>query len=66
MSEVSRRQQCLDKMTEGAVDLKPLVISCLNDIPMNRPPVAQVSMTIKRVKEVYSQKSGHDGMSPIT
>ena len=66
ISEVKRRQQYLDKMSGCAADLKPLVMSCLNDIPKNRPPVAQVSMTIKRVKEVYSQKSGHDGMSPIT
>ena len=66
VSEVNRRQQYLDKMSGGAIDLKPLVMSCLNDSPMNRPPVAEVSMTIKRVKEVYSQKSGCDGMSPIT
>ena len=64
VSEVSRRQQYLDKMTGGAVDLKPLVTSCLNDSAKNRPPVAQVSMTIKRVKEVCSQNSGRDGMSP--
>ena len=66
VSEVNRRQQYLDKMTGGAANLKPLVMSCLNDSAKNRPPVTQVSMTIKRVKEVYSQKSGHDGMSPIT
>ena len=65
VSEVKRRQQYLDKMTGGAADLKPLVMSCLGDNPSNRPPVAHVSMTIKRVKEVYSQKSGHDGMCPI-
>ena len=65
VSEVKRREHYLDKMTGGAADLKPLVMSCLNDSPKNRPPVAQVSMTIKGVKEVYSQKSGHDGMSPI-
>ena len=65
VSEVKRRQQYLDKMTGGAADLKPLVMSCLDDIPKNRPPVAQVSMTIKRVKDVCSQKSGHDGMGPM-
>ena len=64
--EVRRRQQYLDKMSGGGADLKPLVISCLNQNPKNRPPVAQISMTIKRVKEVYSQKSSRDGMSPIT
>ena len=65
VSEVKRRQQYLDKMTGGAADLKPLVMSCLDDIPKNRPPVTHVSMTIKRVKDVCSQKSGHDRMSPM-
>ena len=65
VSEVKRRHKYLDKMTGGAADLKPLVMSCLNDNPKNRPPVSQVSMTIKRVKDVCSQKSSRDGMSPI-
>ena len=65
VSEVKRRQQYLDKLTGDAADLKPIVMSCLNDSPINRPPVAQVSMTIKRIKEVCSQKGGYDGMSPI-
>ena len=65
VSEVKRRQQYLDKITGSAADLKPLVISCLNDNPDNRPTLTQVSMTIKRVKDECSQKSGRDGMSPI-
>ena len=65
VSEVQRRQQYLDKMTGGAADLKPLVISCLDDIPKSRPPVAEVSMTIKRAKDECSQKSSRDGMSLI-
>ena len=65
MSEVKRRQQYLDKMTEGAADLKPLVMSCLNDNPNNHPLMAQISMTIKAAKEVCSQKSDRDGMSSI-
>ena len=52
-------------MTGGAEDLKPLVMSCLDDIPKNRPALAKVSMTIKRVKDVCSKKNGCDGMSPI-
>ena len=63
--EVKRRQEYLDKITGDSADLKPLLTSCLDDNPSNRPPVAQVSMTIKRVKDVCSQKSGRDGMSPI-
>ena len=65
VSEMKRRQQYLDKMTRGAADLKLLVMSCLDDNPNKRPPVAQVSMTIKRVKDVCSQKSSRDGMRPI-
>ena len=63
VSEINRRQKYLDKMTGGAADLKPLVISCLNDTPKNRPSAAQVSMTIKRIKKVHSQKSESDGVS---
>ena len=65
VSEVKRRQQYLDKMTGGAADLKPLVMSCLSDSAKKRPPVAQVSMTIKRVKDGCSQKSGRDRMSSV-
>ena len=65
VSEVKRRQQYLDKMTEGATDLKSLVVSCLDDNPKKHPPLTQVSMTIKRAKNECSQKSSRDGMSPI-
>ena len=65
VSEVKRRQQYLDKMTGGAEDLKPLVMSCLNDNPKKRPPLTQVSTTIERAKVECSQKSNRDGMSPI-
>ena len=57
MSEVNRRQEYLDKMTGGAVELKPLVMSCLDDNPANRPSVAQVSVTLNRIKDIYSQIS---------
>ena len=65
VSEVKRRQQYLDKMTGGAADLKSLVVSCLDDNPKKRPPLTQVSMTIKTAKNECSQKSSRDGMSPI-
>ena len=65
VSDAKRRKECLDKMTEGAAELKQLVISCLNDNPKNCPPVAEVSMSIKSVKDVCSQNSSHDGMSLI-
>ena len=65
LSEVERCQRYLDKMTRGAADLKPIVITCLDDNPMKRPSLIQISMTIKRVKNECSQKNSHDGMSPI-
>ena len=65
ISEVRRHQQYLDKMTGGAADLKPLVISCLDDNAKSNPPLTQVTMTIKRAKDECSQKSSCDGMSPI-
>ena len=65
VSEVKRRQHFLDKMSGSAAELKPLVMSCLNDNPKNRPPVVQVSTTIKRIKDVCSLNSDRDGMSPI-
>ena len=65
VSEVKRRQQYVDKMIGNAADLKPLVMSCLNDSPKKRPLLAQVSMIIKRAKDECSQKSSRDGMSPI-
>ena len=64
LSELERRQHYLDKMTGGAADLKPLVISCLDDNPKRCPPVAQVSMVVKRAKDVCSQRSSRDGMRP--
>ena len=65
VSEAKRRQHYLDKMTGDAADLKPLVMSCLNDIPKKCPSLTQVSMTVKRARDECSQKSSRDGMSPI-
>ena len=65
VSEVARRQHYLDRMTGDAADLKPLVMSCLDDHPKYRPTAAQVSVTIKRAKDACSQKSNRDGVNPI-
>ncbi|XP_065916224.1 serine/threonine-protein kinase WNK-like isoform X2 [Dysidea avara] len=65
VTEVMRRQSFLDKMTGGAVALKPLVMTCLDDEARNRPSVMEVSMEIKRIKDVCSHQTGRDGMSPI-
>ena len=47
-SEVERRQQCLDKMSGTSKVLEPLVISCLNDDPAQRPATA----TVLRIMEL--------------
>jgi len=65
VSELMRHHSYLDKMTGAATALKPLVKSCLDDEAKNRPPVTQVSIEIKRVKDVCSHQTGHDRMSPI-
>ena len=51
LTELQRRQQYLDRMTGVYTDLKPLVISCLDDNPKNRPSVANVLLDIKKVKQ---------------
>ena len=65
VSEVKRRKKYLDKMDGDAIDLRPLVMCCLNDNPKKRPPVTKVSMTIKSIKDVCSKKINHDGLNPI-
>ncbi|XP_065913992.1 uncharacterized protein [Dysidea avara] len=65
VSELARRQTYLDKLIGCAAELTELVTSCLNDNPKRRPTVAKVSIEIKRVKQIYSQKTGHDGMSRL-
>ena len=64
LSEVERRQQYIDMMSGGDGDMKPLVMSCLEDDPELRPKVANISERLKKMKEVCSKKTGHDGMNP--
>ena len=65
VSEAVRRQKYLNMFTGGAADLVSLVTSCLSDNPNKRLSVMEVSMKIKRVKDVCSHQTGRDGMSPI-
>jgi len=65
ISEVIRRQKYLDMLIGNGANLKPLVVSCLDDDADNRPTVTQVSTEIKRIKDVCSQQTGHDGMNSI-
>ncbi|XP_065907059.1 uncharacterized protein [Dysidea avara] len=66
LSEVERRQQYLDMMAGGDAELKPLVEFCLEDDPEMRPVMSDISEQIKKMKEVTSKKTGHDGMDPFT
>ena len=50
-TEVQRRQQYLDIMTGAYADLKPLVISCLDDNPKNRPTIIEAGTKIKHLKK---------------
>ena len=47
LTELQRRQQYLDRMTGIYTNLKPLVISCLDDNPKKRPSVAKVLLDIQ-------------------
>ena len=66
LSEVELRQQYIDMMIGGDADLKPLVMSCLEDDPELCPTVADISERLKKMKEVCSKKTDHDGVNPIT
>ena len=50
LSEVERRQEHLDKMTDEAEVLRPLVESCLDNDPVKRPSIAHVSKMIGPLK----------------
>ena len=50
LTEVERRQEHLDKMTEEAKALKPLVISCLDNDPNRRPTIFEICTKIKAAK----------------
>ena len=56
LTELERRQQYLDEMFGVYADLKPLVISCLDDNPNSRPLVAEALKEIKQVKDTYDEK----------
>ena len=55
-TELQQCQQHLDKMAESYANLKPLVISCLDDNPEQRPSVVKVLTKIKKERNSYSEK----------
>ena len=49
-TEVERRQEHLDKMTGEAEVLRPLVEACLDNDPVKRPSIVELSEKIKSLK----------------
>ena len=50
LTEVERRQRYVDKMTGNAEEMKPLVLSCLDENPIMRPVIAKVLEEVKDLK----------------
>jgi len=55
-TEIQRRQRYLDKMTDVMEKLKPLVISCLNNIPSKRPAMGDVPILLEPLRTVQYTK----------
>ena len=55
-SEVHRRQHYIDKITGPHKSLIPLIISCLDDNPKNRPIVGKVLADLKEVKKTGEKR----------
>ena len=50
LTEVERRQRYVDKMIGNAEEIKPLVLSCLDENPKMRPVTAKVLEKVKELK----------------
>ena len=55
-TELQRRQKYLDEMIGASKDLKPLVLSCLEDNPKSRPLVGEALRKIQHVIDAYNEK----------
>ena len=62
LTEVERRQQYIDMITGDDMDLKPLAVSCLQDVPSMRPSAMDASEKIKQIKEVYRNDDEMDNI----
>ena len=49
-SEVERRQDYIEKMTGSIADMQSLVVKCLDNDPMKRPTIVDVSAIIEKCK----------------
>ena len=52
-SEVERRQEYLDKVTGEAEILRPMIEACLDNDPVKRPSITELSGRIKPLKVCY-------------
>ena len=66
LSEIERRQQYIDMMIGSDTELKPLMMSCLDDDPQLRPSVTVICERLMMMKEVCSKRTTRDGMDPIS
>ena len=57
LTELQRRQQYMDGIPSTFVGFKPLVKSCLDDNPKNRPAVTKVLMEIESIKNTFNEDS---------
>jgi len=51
-TEIQRRQQYLDKMTDLMEKLKPLVMSCLDNTPSKRPAIGDILSLLETLRTV--------------
>ena len=56
LTEVERRQKYMDKLKENAKEIKSLIVSCLDENPKMRPPIAKVLENVKEFKCKYQSK----------
>ena len=63
--EVMKRNYLLVNVVGDAADLKPLVVSCLDVSPGNRPSIVKVSAVIKDTMEKYDIKCNNDEKNSI-
>ena len=56
LTEVERRQKYVDKMIDNAEEIRPLVLSCLDENPVMRPAIATVLERVKEIKCCYQAK----------
>ena len=66
LSEVARRREYLEKMRGAPGDQRHLVEKCLDNDPSRRPPISNVSVMLKKMKEAENMKSPEVTMDPTT